>query len=899
MKCNSGFAADNDRTKVINREGAVSMNKQLRNRFVITGLLCLGLLGYAVDKVAADSPAGCTIAGGAGPVLSMNIFSGNPTTNGGTVVYQAKYFNDPSGILLACDWDNVTITFTCPDATGSPNGSSTVLETGLSIPDNTLPVNLPLQSCVINVGAASAATAKVSAVGTLLSSPPVAGQTDIRLLPVQVVHPNICITKQCQNGSCEDGIITFNGTVINCGDVPLGNITVSDQVDGNSVVVTNVTGPLAAGGSFTYSGSYVATQTPSTDFVTVVGTMPTAPLATVSATTNATCSVSGTPNITLDKNCIQSVPGATISFSGTAKNTGSVTLFNVTITDSKAGLVQSCGTLAPQGTCTYSGSYLPVSCPDTNTARVDAVTSVLCGSVPVSAEAHATCGTGAALIKVNKDCFLTGDCDTPTVTFTGTVQNTGSVVLTNVTVVDQVAGLADVLVFGPSSLSVGEVGTFSGTYLMQSSPSTDTVVAVGTGAAVPQCGGTTVTDSKSCRVPISGVPCIHVTKNCAFGDSAATNIVISGVVSNCSSGGITLLNVTVSDDVAGPVLGPITLAQGGSQAYTGSYAVSLPACPPGFNSNFADTVTARGEDHTICALAAGAAGGERVVTATANCNISTNCQPPAVPGCRTTGGGKQPGAGFTCPVVAFVTHGGQIGAPFAQASAPDCTTGLGFNNPCIRGEYQYIRHGSASKKGGKPFHFHAASNGRVHDYDALLCACLPCDHADVPSPFGGCHPADRTYLDQDPTVPGKHFGLCNPGDRVCGPEPRKAPANKLASSGATTKADQPCVFRIDIEDRSEPGGAHPKGGTPPPDRFRIRLWFVPSGMKIDSPAMLALRDAVAPRDPLTEAVETTLPCGQMINGSTAVPAPDIDDGGDLDRGNRQIHPVTGANSKCQ
>jgi hypothetical protein len=101
------------------------------------------------------------------------------------------------------------------------------------------------------------------------------------------------------------------------------------------------------------------------------------------------------------------------------------------------------------------------------------------------------------------------------------------------------------------------------------------------------------------------------------------------------------------------------------------------------------------------------------------------------------------------------------------------------------------------------------------------------------------------------------------------------------------KAPQSVVFRVDLEDRSEPGGAHPKGGQAPPDRYRMRMWFI-SGDP-NSAANKALRDAVAVHDPLDERVLTTLPC---VGGTT--PAPDIDDGGDLDRGNRQIHPSTGA-----
>jgi len=124
--------------------------------------------------------------------------------------------------------------------------------------------------------------------------------------------------------------------------------------------------------------------------------------------------------------------------------------------------------------------------------------------------------------------------------------------------------------------------------------------------------------------------------------------------------------------------------------------------------------------------------------------------------------------------------------------------------------------------------------------------------------------------------------LCNPDDRICGPEPRRAPDNKICFSGAgdyaltNGKRDRrSVVFRVDVEDRSEPGGTN---GTPPPDRYRIRIWL----QDPDTTAGLDLRREVGCADPTTENL-TAVP------GAT-VPTPDIDDGGDLIRGNQQIHP---------
>lgn len=279
---------------------------------------------------------------------------------------------------------------------------------------------------------------------------------------------------------------------------------------------------------------------------------------------------------------------------------------------------------------------------------------------------------------------------------------------------------------------------------------------------------------------------------------------------------------------------------------------------------------------------------------------SVTCRPPVVAGCRTTGGGKQPTEN-TCEDandrrIRYVTHGGQVGAAFGVASAPDCALDIGFNNECIRGEFQHVRH----IKGGLRGNFHAAGNGHQHDFDSLMCACLPCAHVDTASPFGGCHPADRCYAGED----GQVNGLCHPGERLCGPEPRKAPSNKICFSGVADytmsngrKTPQSVVFRVDLEDRGEPGNAHALGHAAnklnPPDRYRMRMWFIAAD-SANTPAIKALRATVACRasgngSPLCEILPTVLDCT-----GTATPAPDIDDGGDLDRGNRQIHPNTGA-----
>jgi len=226
-------------------------------------------------------------------------------------------------------------------------------------------------------------------------------------------------------------------------------------------------------------------------------------------------------------------------------------------------------------------------------------------------------------------------------------------------------------------------------------------------------------------------------------------------------------------------------------------------------------------------------------------------------GCRVTGGGtvdacgpgnsgcdpNTPGscAPDTCASPALeATHGGQVGAPVGVATA------FTADSACIAGEWTHVRHIRPQLFGN----FHARS------FDSLMCACLPCP--------------------ENPDVEGVVGALCNPDDRICGPEPRRAPANKICFSGAGDyaltngrRASRSVVFRVDVEDRSEPGGTN---GPPPPDRYRIRIWFV----NPDTSDGLTLRQEVACANPATEEVTAS--------------TPDIDDGGDLIRGNQQIHP---------
>jgi hypothetical protein len=181
--------------------------------------------------------------------------------------------------------------------------------------------------------------------------------------------------------------------------------------------------------------------------------------------------------------------------------------------------------------------------------------------------------------------------------------------------------------------------------------------------------------------------------------------------------------------------------------------------------------------------------------------------PPTVIGCRVTGGGNAPNLEFT--------HGGQVGSPCGCIGCFD-------DLDSVQGQWTHSR----KKQDGR---FHAS------EFSSLVCDL----------------------------------------DSGEGPLPRPAPANKVCFAGKGMFAEKggkrevPVAFRVEIEDRGEPGGGKNAGNQV--DVYRMRMWLPGAGQKVDD-----LLDNVCCLNPA--------PVG--------IGAPFIDDGGDIRQGNLQIHPST-------
>jgi hypothetical protein len=732
---------------------------------------------------------------------------------------------------------------------------------------------------------------------------------------VQILTPAIRINETCVFiGTPDNPLVAFFGVVSNAGNIVLSNVVVTSS-HGNVIPI----GTLDVSQTATYSNVYVAVSDPSINTVTATGHDPLfgfSQFSTVTDTAICQVDIPCNPQIKIVKLCGPAVPvGSSLTITGVVANSGDVTLVNVTVHNDQPApntLVFGPATLAPGSNVTFTFSYTAPApapggpCQVTDTLRASGTAiGVGCSQTPtdakgllgriVTASATATCpllcqppcidvikeiaGSVPGGCGTNWGKVCTGARDTegnlcPSFCYRITISNcTDSITLTNVTVIDNRIDLSGLF---PTILQPN--GTFSVIVSNVTHCNNTTNVVTATGQSAES--GQTVTDSDF-AVALVREAAITCSKSATSPDAVPTresspqflvlpddgnphSVTFTVTVRN--NGDVPLTGITVSDPVLAafdcPGIPPFSLGVGESTNITLCTTVLDCSLLPLTNRvtvvGVADAIT--GE---LCT--AYDSRSNVLIGVSTTCEAIIACQPPA--GCRTTGGGRQPGTS-TFPRVRYVTHGGQVGAPVGNETHFDP------DSVCIQGNWQHVRH----LQGGLRGNFHAKT------FDSLMCACLACD--------GGTG-----------TVVGE---LCNPGNRPCGPEPRKAPANKITFSGVGDytltngrRTPRSVIFRVDIEDRSEPGGSHPKGGKPPADRYRIRIWVLTSAelalLNDPNNRLLTMREAIA-----ATTANTALKDGAVkLDGVTPVDLgtavfgirpPDIDDGGELERGNRQIHP---------
>jgi LPXTG-site transpeptidase (sortase) family protein len=434
------------------------------------------------------------------------------------------------------------------------------------------------------------------------------------------------------NGRADAGdTISYAFTVTNTGEVTLEDVYLIDIVGG----VTISGGPIeslasGASDSATFTGSYTLTQEDidAGTFANIASAVGTPPVgSSVSDTDDDTQTFTAVPAVELTKTGTLDLDtvapsgvanaGDKINYTFSVTNTGNVTLTNVTVSDTVGGITitgSPIASLAPGVTdnTSYTGTYTLTQ--DDVDAGTFTNTATVTGTPPTGDNVTDTDDDtqdlppvpSISLIKEGTlDLGANSQADAgDQITYTFTVENTGNVTLSNITIDDIIPGVS--ITGGPISLAPGEKDedTFTGAYSL-----TQDDVDNGSFANTATVTGKTpkdvdVTDTDDDTQSMEPAPSIELLKTGSI-DMGSNGRVDAGetieyVFTITNTGNVTLTNITLSDSDEDVIItgGPIaTLVPGASNNHTfsGSYTLTQDDIDAGTYTN---TATVTGETPT-------------------------------------------------------------------------------------------------------------------------------------------------------------------------------------------------------------------------------------------------------------------------------------------------------------
>ncbi|KAB2683399.1 DUF11 domain-containing protein [Brucella pseudintermedia] len=448
-----------------------------------------------------------------------------------------------------------------------------------------------------------------TAMGNNPDGDPVESAPDTAVVPPDRT-PGLTIDKigtlQDQDG---DGLVDLGETISyaflvkNTGNVTLKDVTVEDAI------VTVIEGPqtLAPGGTFTFHANYTPVQEEIdagqvVNTATAIGTPPSGPIVRSEPDTELV-PPDLVPGLTIDKqgalndsngNGLLDL-GETISYSFLVRNTGSVTLKNVTVKDPLVQVTEEPQTLGPRGTFTFHGSYTPTQADIDagkleNTATATGVTPSggTIESAPDTVIITADIAPGLTIDKQGELNDLNGNNVADAgeqVTYTFTVKNTGKVTMTNVGVDDPMLARNGVRISPASvqTLAPGAEATFTAVYtVVQADVDGGKVENSATGKGMPPTGELITSPPDTVIVPPDRAPGLEIRKTGLLNDQDGDNLVDEGetitytfVVKN--TGKVTMTDVSVDDPMLaryGVAISPAsvaTLAPGAEATFTATY----------------------------------------------------------------------------------------------------------------------------------------------------------------------------------------------------------------------------------------------------------------------------------------------------------------------------------------
>ncbi|WP_205943052.1 DUF7507 domain-containing protein [Pedobacter frigidisoli] len=576
----------------------------------------------AKPPVGANVTATSTSGSGTGPTvitftpkpsitLVKAVSGAVPTTVGGVLNYNLIIKNTGNVTL-----SNLTITDANAVVTGSPIATLAPNTT------TTITASHTLTQADVDAGTYSNSA-------SITAKPPVgANVTDISgttetndtptVTPI-VASPSITLVKAVSGTvpTAVGGVLNYNMVIKNTGNVTLSNLIITDA---NAVVTGSPIATLAPNTTTTITASHTLTQADVdagtySNSASITAKPPVgANVTDISGTTEANdtptvTTIVASPSITLVKTGVLSTDENSIAYTFTVKNTGNVTLTNISVSDVKiaSGITMSPLTLAPGASATGTATYIITQAEKDAGSVSNTATAI--AKPPVGANVTATStsgsGTGPTVItftpKPSVTLVKTVNGTVPTtvggvLNYNLVIKNTGNVTLSNLTITDANAVVtgSPIATLAPNttttitaSHTLTQADVDAGTYSNSASITAKPPV----GANVTDISGTTETNDTPTVTPIVASPSITLVKTGVL-RTDENSIAYTFTVKN--TGNVTLTNISVSDVkiASGITMSPLTLAPGASATGTATYIITQAEKDAGSVSNTA-TATAK------------------------------------------------------------------------------------------------------------------------------------------------------------------------------------------------------------------------------------------------------------------------------------------------------------------
>jgi gliding motility-associated-like protein/uncharacterized repeat protein (TIGR01451 family) len=379
-------------------------------------------------------------------------------------------------------------------------------------------------------------------------------------MDINILSPSFTIRKTQISGpnpvSSSGQVISYNIDLTNTGTTDLTGINVTEIYPGTgtgtlSAPVESISsnGILNIGEIWRYTATYTVTQSDIDAGANLINTVRVAAAQlTQPVTTTAITGVAGSAAMTIAKNATEtsySAVGNILHYTITVRNTGNVTLTNITISDPLTNMNRNIATLVPGASQNFNTTYT-VDQADLNAGRVDNTASasyVFRGTTNRVIAGETVPARQMPGLSVSKTATETGfSAVNDVIHYTIVVRNTGNVPLTNITVRDAATGLNQTIATLPPDGS----HSFSTTHTITQD---DLNAGRFNNSATASCtyGGTSYTATDDVSVPARQNPGLSVVKTVAETRFTEAGEILHYTIVVRNTGNVTLTNVVITD----------------------------------------------------------------------------------------------------------------------------------------------------------------------------------------------------------------------------------------------------------------------------------------------------------------------------------------------------------------